>query len=352
MRDISRGLGDKTLEGQMTRLRQIAMASLAALAIGGAASSANAMQTGTFQNRLNGATIGLPLGAAPPPGLYSGIETAYLGLAGQNGGRGNQLPGQAVPAVAQAVPFLYVPGWNFFGATYSFGVVQAFYMGSFSSSLGNLNTPPVGSPLAIPVGGFGWYEVLANTFWSPINFSWNLGQGWFFSASFNVTGPDGSRWAGTPNPDYWTFEPAAAISYLGNNMVASANFFYDINTQSTGPCCVAASKPVTSGNSLYIDGYWTWKIGKWQLGPVAYTEIQTTSDTGPGCAVAGGALCGNLRTVDVGALVGYDFGPVDMQVWFTQSVYRQNAIDGFDMWTRIGFKLWGPEAPKPLVAKN
>ena len=72
MRDISRGLGDKTLEGQMTRLRQIAMAGLAAVAIGGFASSASAMQSGTFQNRLNGATIGLPLGALPPPGSIFG----------------------------------------------------------------------------------------------------------------------------------------------------------------------------------------------------------------------------------------------------------------------------------------
>jgi hypothetical protein len=97
----------------MTRLRQIALAGLAAVAIGGAASSASAMQAGTFQNRLNGATIGLPGGALPPPGLYSGLETAYLGLAGQNGGRGNQAGGLAAPAVAQAVPFLFVPGWNF-----------------------------------------------------------------------------------------------------------------------------------------------------------------------------------------------------------------------------------------------
>ena len=64
----------------MTRLRQIAMAGLAAIAIGGVASSASASETGTFENRLNGATIGLPLGALPPPGLYTGLTTAYLGM--------------------------------------------------------------------------------------------------------------------------------------------------------------------------------------------------------------------------------------------------------------------------------
>ncbi len=64
----------------MTRMRNLVLGGLAALAIGGAASSASAMETGTFQNRLNGATIGLPLGALPPPGLYTGLETAYLGI--------------------------------------------------------------------------------------------------------------------------------------------------------------------------------------------------------------------------------------------------------------------------------
>jgi hypothetical protein len=346
MRDISRGLGDKTLEGQMTRLRQIALAGLAAVAIGGYASSASAMQAGTFQNRLNGATIGLPLGALPPAGLYTGIETAYLGLAGQNGGRGNQAGGLAAPAVAQAVPFLYVPGWNFFGGSYGFSVVTAFYMFDVLGFQGNLTTP---SSLPVAHG-----EVLANTFIQPINFSWNLGGGWFIATAFGFMVPDGSRWVGTPNPDYWTIEPSVAISYLGSNWVASANFFYDINFQSNGPCCVAVGLtgggPITSGNALYGDFTAVYKIGKWEIGPVAYFEVQTTNDSGPGCSIAGN--CGKLETFDLGGLVGYDFGPVDMQFWITQSVHRQDAIDGLTFWSRIGFKLWGPAAPAPLVTKN
>src|SRR6478609_888934 len=120
----------------MTRLRQIAMAGLAAVAIGGVASSASAMETGTFQNRLNGATIGLPLGALPPPGLYTGLSTAYLGMLSGSGtsgaSAGNQCANVApagagtrcavLPAIAQAVPLLWVPGWSFWGATYSASV--------------------------------------------------------------------------------------------------------------------------------------------------------------------------------------------------------------------------------------
>jgi hypothetical protein len=330
----------------MTRLRQIGLAGLAALAIGGTTSSAFAMQAGTFQNRLNGATIGLPLGALPPAGVYSGIETAYLGLAGQNGGKGNQAGGLAAPAVAQAVPLLWVPGWNWWGANYSASAVAAFYLFTVNADRGSLTTPPTA---AIANG-----EVLANPYFNPINLSWNLGNGWFSAVGFGFMAPIGSRWRTTPNPDYWTLEPYWAISYLGGSWVASANFFYDINLQSNGPCCVGVGAtgggPITSGNALYGDFTWLYKIGKWEIGPVAYFEAQTTNDFGPGCNIPGN--CARLTTIDVGGLVGYDFGPVALQAWVTQSVFRQNAIDGLTVWSRLGFRLWAPEAPKALVSKN
>ena len=229
----------------MTRLRQIAMAGLAAIAIGGVASSASAMESGTFQNRLNGATIGLPLGAAPPPGLYTGLETAYLGMVRRQFGTQRRKPVRsrssgggcaALPAIAQAVPLLWVPGWNWlwFGGTYSASVVQAFYVFTTCGepgSGGNCNG-------AGPISGGGF--VYTNTFFQPIALSWKLGGGWFMSAGFAFTAPTARHEQGTPNPDYWTFEPSLAFSYLGNNWVASANFFYDINTRSTGTCCVAA----------------------------------------------------------------------------------------------------------------
>jgi hypothetical protein len=43
--------------------------------MGGAASKSFAIEIGTFTNNLTGGSIGLPLGAAPPPGVYSGFES-------------------------------------------------------------------------------------------------------------------------------------------------------------------------------------------------------------------------------------------------------------------------------------
>ena len=350
----------------MTRLRQIAMAGLAAVAIGGVASSASAEEIGTFENRLAGATIGLPLGAAPPPGIYTGLETAYLGMlnGGGNGGRTvgswciptGGVPGHGcanLPAVAQAVPLLWVPNWgSWWGATYSASVVQAFYMFSTCGGLGSNGFCSGASP--ITSGGF----VYTNTFWQPINLSWKLGGGWFISTAFSFTSPNGTRQAGTPNPDYWTFEPSLAISYLGNNWVASANMFYDINTKSQGVCCHQDST-ITSGNVFYADLTALYKVGKWSIGPVGYVEAQTTADTGSGCStinvVTGVAPCGRVGKAAAGGLVGYDFGPVDLQVWVTDQFWAQDSPVGpgnLDVWMRLGFKLWGFEAPvAPLVSK-
>ena len=221
----------------MTRLRQIAMAGLAAIAIGGVASSASAMETGTFQNRLNGATIGLPLGAAPPPGIYTGLETAYLGISTGTSGaeHGNQCAAASrraalvLPAIAQAVPLLWVPGWNFLGATYSASVVQAFYT---SSRRGRVPAQAAVATAALRHGG-GF--VYTNTFIPAdrpvVERRRRLVRRPRRSPSRRRMARAGGHV--TPNPDYWTFEPSLAFSYLGNNWVASANFFYDINTKST-----------------------------------------------------------------------------------------------------------------------
>ena len=376
----------------MTRFRKTVMGGLAALAIGGTAGSASAMEFGTFQNRLNGATIGLPLGALPPAGLYTGLETAYLGVLGSGGAPAgnwanffhNTQPNAAnpnLPAIAQAVPLLYVPDWgHFLGAQYSMSAVVAFYVystcntGSSGGLSGGATSPPTpnscsGGPFSgandtIQGGGF----VTANPTFNPINLSWNLGNGWFVSTAFNFMAPIGTRTQGTPNPDYWTLEPAFAVSYLGNNWVISANFFYDFNLKSGSTCCVQ-DPGFQNGNALYIDFTAAYKFGKWQIGPVAYTEIQTTSDSGGSansCAAAGnttipgltfpGGLCGKYETVALGGIVGYDFGPVDLQIWVTDQVYGNNTPAGtgsIDVWSRIGFRLWAPEAHvAPLVTKN
>ena len=72
----------------MTRLRQIAMAGLAAIAIGGVASSASAVESGTFQNRLSAATIGLPVMIIISAWLSKVLYSALL----REGGSSSSMP--------------------------------------------------------------------------------------------------------------------------------------------------------------------------------------------------------------------------------------------------------------------
>ncbi len=336
----------------MARLRTTLLSALgAALLISAAASESFAIEGSDFTNYLRGATQGLPLGALPPPGLYGGFALNATGLGG-NAGLGNQkIPGAATaPAFGYGFNLLWVPGWSFLGASYAAAVVQGFYLATAESSV----NPPFATSSV--------NAQLANTTFTPLDLSWNLGHGWFTALALNVIGPDGSQWPSTfasvdLNPDYWTFAPAFALSYLDANWLASANLRYDINTASRGvtmaaPFLAGAGNGFVSGNELFGDLTALYKIGKWSIGPVGYFEAQTTADR-PGLGVAcTPAICGYQSQIAVGALVGYDFGPVAVQTWFDQTVECKNAVCGLDVWARMSFRIWAPEGPKPLVAKN
>jgi hypothetical protein len=357
----------------MTRLQSLIVGgATAALVLGGTASKSFAVETIDFTNHLFAGSLGLPLGAAPPPGLYSGAEFLIVPNTGNNN-NGNQ--GNARLGVAfTAVPLVWSTGWNVLGASYSMAVAQAFY---------TVTATPPGASTAVNLGASAaapnnnsssTFAVIANTAFTPIGLSWNLHNGFFVSAGFNFAAPDGTNVIGSPNPDYWTFEPTLAVSYIDKNWVLSANMFYDINTASQGRslgeglAVPAAADGYLSGEIFYADLTALYKFGKWELGPVAAIAIQTTQDQ-PGGGVTCTELavvqraegqfgCGNVRAVSVGGLVGYDFGPVDMHVWAIEglgcngSVTMDSAGCGFAVYGSVAFRIWGPEAPKPLVAKN
>ncbi len=341
----------------MTRLRRVLLGGFAAaLLAAGGANQSFATEPGDFTNYLRGATQGLPLGALPPPGLYGGFGLNATGL-GASAGKGNQnIPGAgSAPAFGYGFTLLYVPGWTFLGANYGMAVVQGFYQGEVTSSI----NPPFAASGISPE--------IANTTFTPLSLSWNLGKGLFSEVALTVVGPDGSRWPSTAalgavnlNPDYWTIAPGWAVSYLASSWTLSANFRYDINTAAQGvtmsPFIGAAAKGFVDGNLLFGDFTALYKIGKWSLGPVGYFVAQTTQDKPGGglpCTYGVGGLCGWQTQADLGFLVGYDFGPAAIQVWADDSVYCKDCIGyGFDVWGRLTFRLWAPEAAKPLVAKN
>lgn len=353
----------------MTRLKKLALGGAAAAVImTGAVSKSFAVESGAFQY-LAGASIGVPAGAAAPPGLYTGFESAegiYGGMTGNQGGTNtatntNGGRGTGLGSFIGIVPVVWSTGWNFLGASYSAAVIQPFvtaYVGNTGAGTTTCVDAAFGG-----TQGCVWQQMFINTVWQPLNLSWNLGGGWFASVAFSFQAPEGTRVPGIANPDFWTLQPGFAISYLAANWNVTLNTSYNIYGPSQGVAMNLGGTPFgngyTSGNQFVGDFHALYKLGKWSFGPVGYFVWQTTADVagGGGCGALAAAApaigCANQNEFALGGLIGYDFGPVDVQAWVTDSIVQQNAgQSGITVWSRVGFRLWGPEAPRPLVAKN
>lgn len=114
-------------------------------------------------------------------------------------------------------------------------------------------SPPVAAP-GPPFAGATLYPTVENTWFMPAQLSWNLGNGWFASGAFAFYAPDGSRYNGSPNPDYWTYELRGAVSYLSDGWNLTANLIYDFNTPSAGHTGVGGLFAGTAA-AVFFDGY-------------------------------------------------------------------------------------------------
>jgi hypothetical protein len=306
---------------------------------------ARAHEPGDFGQYIRGFTIGDPLGALPPPGLYFENTTLYVPGAPGFG----QVGGFKANALLDAPTFLWSSGYQFLGATYSAALSQPFYQVDVYPS--GLGPPSTGGTL---------FKDMHNTWVNPATLSWNFKNGWFASVGFDFYIPDGSHYTGTLTPDYWSVQPHASASYLADGWDLTATFLYDIHTASGGTSGSFAGTPVAflgngylSGDQAYLDLTATKKFGKWEIGPVGYFKWQTTADRPGGgfscatMAAISGLTCGRETDFAVGALVGYDFGPVNLKVSFTDSYYTKDDFGGLFVWTKLSFRLWGPDPPSP-----
>jgi hypothetical protein len=331
-----------------------ALAYVAAISFAGSG-LAIAHEPGDFSQYFRGVTIGDALGAAPPPGLYFQNTTMYAPRAGGHG----QVAPFVVSAPALIPTLFWSTGLNLLGANVVMAISQPFY--NVDAWRRDTAGPPFDTTHS---------PAVHNTWINPLTLSWNLGNGWFASAGVSFYVPDGSRYDNSPNPDYWTIEPSAAISYLADGWNLTAHFVYNINGASAGHTGSFAGTAVAflghgyrSGDQAYVDLTATKKFGKWEIGPVGYLKFQTTSDKpGSGFTCASMAAltssqltCGRATDFAVGGLIGYDFGPVALKVFLTESVYTKDDFGGLLIWSKLSFRLWGPDEPapssKPLIRK-
>jgi hypothetical protein len=318
-------------------------------------SPVHAAEAGAVVQTKPGSLIGSSAGV-PPPGIYmfDQVFTYQANLTGP--GTTTVLGGSTKTGYQAAVDqqgFLFVPGWNFLGATYDAVIVQPFVM---------LN---IGAPVNTQFSG------IHNTYLVPVELSWMLGTSGFgvktglgiFAPDGTTTGPTGTGNIGAP---YWTFQPELIVSYLKDGWNLSAALYEEFNTANT-------ITQYRSGDILHADFTATKTIGKWTIGPVAYYYGQVSDDSCSSVtclttyAATGGTL-GNASRFNVwavGGLVAYNFGPATLQVWGTEEVSAKASNpaavaatgadfslipQGFTVFATLTYRLWGPEEPaKPAM---
>jgi hypothetical protein len=118
-----------------------------------------------------------------------------------------------------------------------------------------------------------------------------------------ISGPNGLANVGNP---WWTFRPGLIFSYLKEGWNLTSAFYYEVNTASN-------VTQYRSGDVLDAEFAATKRFEKWTLGAVGYYVAQVGNDTSS--AFYQYAIDADRFSVAAaGALVGYDFGPVQLNV--------------------------------------
>jgi hypothetical protein len=271
-----------------------------------------------------GETIGIPVGAPLPEGLY-GVDTVDWG---------NRTTHPNNTALGVNIPFLYwSTPWTPLGGRV--GVLAAWP----SVAVGTVGGPPNGSFTA--------------TMYNPLllaDIRWDLGGGWGISYGIG-------NYFDVGYPNAWSTNSLRqdfAISYTGNDwdLSATVGLGIDFNQFNQGrgqisPCTNSVTGQFGGCNPdwLNLDLTATHKFGKWEIGPVGFGSWDLSTP------VVGYA---RQEQFAVGGLVGYNFGPLDLQAYVTTTVWERN-YGGNDTrgWFRLIVPLWTPqvaEAPMPVKA--
>ncbi|MGO9006637.1 MAG: transporter [Beijerinckiaceae bacterium] len=312
---------------------------LLALGVGAAALCATALPAAAGQIQEPGITDGLALGASPPPGLY------YINLANWGTGQVQAPNALGAPnnadsvAVGVEVPFfVWVPDFKFLGAQYSFTAALPVVDAGINHFTGN--APNL------------YFRGLYQPGVAPVNLSWNLGNGFFVAIGEAINIPVKSEvtFPASSSPGFvtsaWGFDTHVNVSYIGNDWVLSANNTISFQTKD--------GAGVQGNDAFGTDITIAHKFGKWELGLVANgsfdlnaTPMNTVFAFTPGMG----------RAIDVGAMIGYNFGPVDLILYATNQVYAEGDTFGgrYDtrVWTTVVIPIWNPTPPPPhpVIAK-
>jgi hypothetical protein len=281
---------------------------------------------------LPGATLGIPAGALPPPGFYVDEKFFVFNYVLHNGSGNVAFPTVKIREVNEDTTLLWVPGWKVLGADYGAFFVQPYRSATTSvTGLGAGDSRTFAGDMINPV-------------LSPVNLSWNLGEGWHVSTGFTYY-PGAYSWkTGTPNilpitnainagRNYDTFESSFAASYLAGGWNLTLHALIDFNDTNT-------ANNYHSGTTFLMDYTATRKFGEFDFGVVGTVIQQLENDTQNGAVVTtatpGVLGYGNkASSFSIGPSIGYEWNKVHFSMQWTDWVYAKNTAGGNQTWFRV-----------------
>jgi hypothetical protein len=283
-----------------------------AICIGVAALGAHAIPALADSVSQPGFSMGAPLGANPPPGLYF-ANFVNWGAAKESVGDHSVGNGVEIPAV------IWSTGYNVLGASLA-----------MSAAWGAVEVGIPNTSYAIDA-----FNPIVN----PVSLSWNLGSGFFVSFQEAMYLPVHTK-VSAPGA---SIEQRVNVSYLANDWVISANNNVGITTESS----YTGKVP----DYYNIDGTLAHRFGAWELGAVGYGsfDIETTSLN---------SALGRGRAVGVGGILGYAFSNgIGLNFILSHQVVSigttEYGKEDTRVWSTLVIPIWTPtaSAAKPLVAK-
>jgi hypothetical protein len=292
-----------------------------AAGIGLAAGDAGAVEA--LVPHLAGVNGGGATGTVLPDGVY-GINTAAYVTGPSFDTAGNKTPTD-VEALVEIPEIYWSTGLNILGAKYAVAIAEPWDFAGISG-------------VTSDTGGFAAGAAFATVI-SPGILSWDLPNNLHLNARLDVYIPNGAYRNPINHPfgngvaiDFFSFEPAVALTWLSDGWNVSLKAYADINTKDQ-------DIDYTSGTVFGTEETITKGFGKWTFGLQGFTQNQLNNDTGAAVALVNGpqaALDGHrLTDYGIGPYVGYNFGPVALALWTESQFATVNDTGGLEVFTKI-----------------
>jgi hypothetical protein len=261
-------------------------------------------------------------GALPPPGTYFINYLNYYTASRFNDGNGNSVvPNFNVDAYAEVLRLVHVTNYKILGASYGYHAILPIVYEQVRLPSGKDSRTGLGD-LAVDPFILGWH-------------SKNLHM---------VTGLDIYLPIGTYDQDetantgrnYWTFEPAVALTYLSDEGIElSGKFMYDINTKNQ-------TTNYLSGQEFHFDytiGYHMNNVWAFGLGGYYYKQMTNDEQNGVKVSLYPGNDGNAGQVFAIGPQVQYNYKNMSFTLKWQSEVDAENRPEGSKLWLKFVYAM-------------